>query len=179
MAKRNIPSVKERKLARLTQEIDILLGLDMDPEARTSEEKAIIIAKMLPHWENPPPARTLSKWRSHSLYQERRDAILGDDTMVERLQYWAQTRYVKQILPAYDEILKQPMKAPTLWWRLSERIREMAGLTQPQQNVSIVVLEFLQAHMGIVEGAPPPPMITMERADDGTVIDATFQVLDS
>ena len=104
----NIPSPKERRLARKTEQIDFLLGLDMDPVARGDEEKAALVAEHLSYWENPPAVSTLKTWRKEPLYQERKEAVLGDEELTDRLKYWAQKRYLEDILPKYDHIIANP-----------------------------------------------------------------------
>ena len=151
----------------------------MDPRPRTDEQKAVIVAEKLSYWAEPPHPQTISEWRSDPLYAQRRDEILGDDRMVDRIQYWAQQKFLEDVLPGYEMILKSPVKYRNLWWKVAEQIREMAGYRERKQEVSITVLEFLRVHVGVPGELPPPPMISIERAEDGTVIDAEFKLLSS
>lgn len=75
---------------------------------------------------------TLYEWRTPELHQVKRQQILRNDELAEKVQYWAGQRFAVgegSVLRRYDEILQAgPEQGARQWLSAAQAVLDFAGI---------------------------------------------------
>lgn len=181
MAKRYKLTIKERQELRFKREIDLLVSLDLDlVHPRNDEEKAQIFFEALPWWDHPPSGGTLTKRRGTREYIERREQVVRNDDLLERMRYWAGGLMSGKdsVAEGYQEIIKGgPRAHKRLWLDAARDVTKMAGIRERDVSVGKAAIAFLEG-LGIGTGQVlAQKKIELQREKDGTIVEGEVTVL--